>query len=939
MSVYDFLSTILPPEGNGFYCVAELSKHKEHRFVRTIEELVDTATSFDDEGKETYFAVASYKEATNRTASNSAYLRSFFADIDVGADKKYRTVKDALEGLSEFCTASLFPLPTLVSSGYGIHIYWPIIEPTPVAIWKPLAESFKRATEHFGLHIDYSVSADSARVLRVPNTYNRKRLPHRKVSIKAVGDAHPLSHYARLLEPFKEKEVHTAKADSVLDTAPSFAKQGASYKMALEEISQQSFTKIEALGEAGCLQIKHYIDNASKDGMEPLFRAVISIAKYCTEGEKKAYELAALHPYDTERTTKKLSQIQGPYNCISFERTNPGICDKCVNRGKITNPITLGSELKRQEHKEIEVHVGSTVQTQTYPNPPDGYLLVDRGVGISYSDSDGIPRIAYVSDTPFYATNTYDRAGERFVQFTYVEHSTAKSTVMPLAVATGREEAIKTFAKVGIMVPTGQDAGFRSYVKATIAEAKKNPPLLMPTSLGWQKDDSFAFDSRLFTKDGEKVVPMYGFENINDTMGVKGSLDAWRMVIHGVIQLERWDILSLMLIGFAAPLMKFTGLNGVTFHICGNDSGLGKTLAQRLASSVWGVPDKFRVTPSTSPIAMVNRLGMLGTLPLMVDEITHKGRADGEWFPEFLSQMSDGRGKDRMDSQTNAERRNTTTWSSIALMTSNKHMMDYLTAERAHGSEGEIRRLIEIPFVKELKLTELTKSLFVDVLPENYGVAGEAYARWLVKNPTLARDLTKEMYTEIFRRFDATGDERFWIAGCATIIAAAKLIGKDCANVVDVPIMKVLEFLLGIVKQMREETKRNKRTAMDVLNEFTKRNFGKLVIVNDKLAKISGIEVAETLERRDLCGRVEKGLTPGWIDYFIEEKELKAFCSSLSYGYTEFKKNISEICPVKYGRKDLLSGTKGPTMSVRCIYIQQPLADGESIFVDSKKEI
>jgi hypothetical protein len=131
---------------------------------------------------------------------------------------------------------------------------------------------------------------------------------------------------------------------------------------------------------------------------------------------------------------------------------------------------------------------------------------------------------------------------------------------------------------------------------------------------------------------------------------------------------------------------------------------------------------------------------------------------------------------------------------------------------------------------------------------------------------------------------------------------------------------------------MRTETKNMKRNVSDVLNEFTKRNYGKLVLVNGKMAKIAGIEVAETLDRRDLCGRVEKGTTDGWIDYFIEERELKAFCSSLSYGYAEFKRDIAKSCAVSYQRKDLLSGTKGPTMSVRCIHIKQKEGDSHDLF-------
>jgi len=116
------------------------------------------------------------------------------------------------------------------------------------------------------------------------------------------------------------------------------------------------------------------------------------------------------------------------------------------------------------------------------------------------------------------------------------------------------------------------------------------------------------------------------------------------------------------------------------------------------------------------------------------------------------------------------------------------------------------------------------------------------------------------------------------------------------------------------------------------LNEFTKRNFGKLVTVNGAVARISGIEVAEILDRRDLCGRVEKTQTGAWIDYYIEEKEMRAFCSSLSYGYSEFKRDLGKVHKVKFVTKNLLYGTKGPSMSVKCIYVTLPSEVGENMF-------
>jgi hypothetical protein len=937
MQTKDFLAAVLPPSGHGYYCAAELSTNRrEHVYVNDIGHLYDTATAFDAAGRETYFALATFKEGTNRTSANASYLRCFFADLDVGESKGYPDVKTALAGLAEWTVNTEFPVPLVVSSGYGFHCYWRFQESIPVAEWLPYARAFKRFCIEKGLRIDATVSADAARVLRVPGTRNNKRSEPRLVRVKSEGDAaKSFDYYKQLLADWKEeKSPLDSVTGGILDNAPDFAKNGAARKTEIAQVSESSFEKIVALGDKGCLQINEYLTNPQKDGVEPLYRSVASVAKFCVEGYDKAFALGKLHPYDDARIHKKLGHINGPQNCATFEENNPGVCANCVNYGKIRNPIALGRSLKAPQAIETVVvgDANTVIQKQEFPDPIQGFHLSTAGVYIMLTEADKVARPVQVADTPFYAVGTYDRAGERYVQFLYKEHNEEKSAVFPLSVATGREEGIKAFSKVGILPGSGNEGLFRAYVRATIAEAKKSAPKIMPTNLGWQADDSFAFHNKIYTANGEYSVPMYGFDNINETTGVKGTLDGWRLVIAGVMRLERWDIIAMMALSFAAPLMRFTGLNGVTFHLCGNDSGRGKTLCQRLASSVWGVPDKFRTTPNTSPIAMINRVGMLGSLPLYVDEITHKGRAEVEWFPEFLSQMSDGRGKDRMESQTNSERRNTTTWSTIAMMTSNKHMMDYLTAERNHGSEGEIRRLIEITFDKELNIDDLTKSLLFDTLPNNYGTAGEAYARWLVANIDTVRAIVKSTYNEVFEQFDATGDERFWIAGCACILAAVRLTSKKHANIVELPLGKIASFLYETIKTMRLETGRMRRTAYDILNEFTKRNYGKLVMVNDRIAKLAGMDIAETLDRRDLCGRVEKGLADGWIDYFIEERELRSFCSSLSYGYNEFKRDIAKVCPVDFIKKDLLMGTKGPSMQVRAIHIRQRVETALDLF-------
>ncbi len=66
------------------------------------------------------------------------------------------------------------PVPLIVHSGHGVHLYWPLIKPLPAVEWKPLAEKMKRLFAMHGLRADPAVTADAAGVLRVPGTTNRK---------------------------------------------------------------------------------------------------------------------------------------------------------------------------------------------------------------------------------------------------------------------------------------------------------------------------------------------------------------------------------------------------------------------------------------------------------------------------------------------------------------------------------------------------------------------------------------------------------------------------------------------------------------------------------------------------------------------------------------------------------------------------------------------
>ena len=176
MTPLDFIAAVVPSAG--VLCVAELSsKKKEHVFVESVSDLEPHIQRFNDAKRDVYFALASFTESGKRTAPNALYMRALFLDIDCGEGKPYLTKQAAAHALDAFLQATSLGVlgnPWVVSSGGGLHVYWPFTENIAVAKWRPVAEAFKRLCKKHELHIDFTVTADAARVLRVPETFNWK---------------------------------------------------------------------------------------------------------------------------------------------------------------------------------------------------------------------------------------------------------------------------------------------------------------------------------------------------------------------------------------------------------------------------------------------------------------------------------------------------------------------------------------------------------------------------------------------------------------------------------------------------------------------------------------------------------------------------------------------------------------------------------------------
>jgi hypothetical protein len=180
-----FFDLIVPPSGYKFI-VTMSAGQVVHHVCQTIDEMERIATEASNKGVDAYFSCASFAQPEyvdesgrkrQRTAQNALAAKSFWLDIDVGGGKPYVDQSAAIIALKSFCVAHELPRPMLVSSGAGLHCYWPIADDVPKAMWCTVALKLKELTKDpaHPLLADHSRTADIASILRPAGTRNFKR--------------------------------------------------------------------------------------------------------------------------------------------------------------------------------------------------------------------------------------------------------------------------------------------------------------------------------------------------------------------------------------------------------------------------------------------------------------------------------------------------------------------------------------------------------------------------------------------------------------------------------------------------------------------------------------------------------------------------------------------------------------------------------------------
>jgi hypothetical protein len=145
-------------------------KFKQQHFATTPEAL-DIIEAHEAEAN-IWASMAPFPAGVARSADNAATLKSVWLDVDAHGTGPHETPKAARKAIKAFVTQNSLPLPQyLVFTGHGFQGFWTFEEAISKADWLPVAEALQDLAQRCQLGAD-PITADAARILRVPGTYN-----------------------------------------------------------------------------------------------------------------------------------------------------------------------------------------------------------------------------------------------------------------------------------------------------------------------------------------------------------------------------------------------------------------------------------------------------------------------------------------------------------------------------------------------------------------------------------------------------------------------------------------------------------------------------------------------------------------------------------------------------------------------------------------------
>jgi hypothetical protein len=931
------INSVVPSIGT--YCLTTIhGKAIVQTFYDSKDVLVAAGIDASAQGKNAYYAMASFKDASTRTQDNVLRLKAFWLDVDCKNKdplKDYANKEDGIKAIQEFCNRHSFPRPTIVDSGNGWHVYWILDTEVTKDEWQPVADKLKSLCLNDGLRIDPACTADSARILRIPTTMNYRFDPPSPVNLVKESASVMFDAFTGLVD----------LGLSTLNIKPSLKIAGAPTKKEMSAVTKalignttSSFKKImqRSCAGTGCEQLLHGVtEQATID--EPFWRAVLSVAQHCNDATTSIHLASNQHPdYDYDATIAKAEQTKGPYTCATFDTLRGNVCSHCPNFGKITSPIQLGNNVVAATAPvtvstapaPITVMPSNTVKEEsigidklppvdlakidaalatfhmnkdkvTIPIPPKPYLRGQNGGLYKQTKlEDGTFDDVLIYEDDFYVYARLWDPDEKQVLACRLHTPMDGVRVfnIPLKSVGSRDKLREIICSQGVAATDKTIAEISLYLIALTKEiGRMHREENARTQMGWQEDGTFVLGAREYSKNGiRNCPPSNATTNYQAMFRMEGEMTEWRKVVD-IYNAPGFEVHQFIFyLALSSPLLKAMNHPGMLTTLISDESGIGKTTLGMLCNSVWGHPREMLSMPHDTINATVNRMGVFNSVSLFLDEFTNK---TPEVCSDIVYMSTMGRGKNR-STITGVERVNNTTWNLNSFATANAALRDKLGSLKA-SAEGENMRLFEFDMRGTPVIPKEIADTVFPLMQTNFGLAGHFMASWLVENVDNLRPMVERVQRNMDLKFKFTSKERNWsmsVACAYTIAYVAKELGIH-----DFPIQDNIEAMVKQIGRMRGEVEQSITHFDALISDFLVENHSYILVV-DGLPDANGLM---SPPRNRSINKIVARYEPDTGKLFVASKALRDYCVNRQFSFN----SLISISGAKLGNRRLAAGS------------------------------
>ena len=802
----DFYDSILPPIGLRVLAVFKggLSSAPTHYFYDSNDDLLAAADTYDKLGKNVYHACSAYKEDANRKGDNVLAIKCLWADLDVGANKPHATLQDAVSSISKFVKATGLHIPHYVTSGNGLHAYWPFDKAILPEQWDRLAALFASVMDHAGVLHDTSRTQDKASILRIPGTNNYKTTPAKPVTLLRAGAQETAQAiYGKLKKYADANGVSVATSKAKPASAPSMNSELVGTKDYPPSYGKIVANKCAVLGE---------VESTGGDVSYDIWWRAMGVAKHLADAPETAIKWTSNRhvthdKYDWQGTIDTWNA--GPTTCVEFAKHSDK-CKTCKFSGTISSPIVLGGNGE------------PVVDLVPLPPPPpervwtyqaDWVLaeLVKKKMGVSRGKytMEAIDADGNKYQTPF--CNRYWQIMDRVrgtdgtwqlqVAYTVYPDKPHETFLLECASVTSPDLFRKAFSAREIHISGGPKAmnaaqEIAKWHQEMLTSAKQETRTY-PT-MGWVTADNtprgeltgeFVLGTTKFAPKLEPVPALLGSNvpaTLNGDFGTAGTLAEWTDKIDRIYNrpgAEPYQFLICAML--AAPLVRLTSggsWHGIPIALVGK-TGAAKTTTASMAASIYGSSSRFTFNLGASQGDTINgfclKVGVMNNLPFVADEMT--GR-EPEFVESVMYMLANGQMKDRM--APNAQMiPNPYRWDTLSIITSNESLHAKLKELRNQNVQDATRfRCFEINLnVEEIARVfhDITAAEFDQFAATQYGVVGRSWVQALVNGRNkITKFITDRRGSYKIDELDSS-DARFYkdlllITECAAVIAQSR---------------------------------------------------------------------------------------------------------------------------------------------------------------------